>query len=133
MIEWDNKYNVGISIIDEEHKKFIEIINKAVFAIEHIGNIEKTKEVIGEMLEYSDKHFSTEEFYMVKFKSPEYEWHRDIHLDFTDKAIMSYNKLIKGDYQIANALLEYLKLWFINHVQDTDRKFVDCFKENGLK
>ena len=100
MIEWDNKYSVGISIIDEEHEKFIDIINKAIFAMEHIGNIEKTKEVIGKMLEYSGKHFSTEETYMRKFKFSGYEWHRGVHLDFTDKAIMSYNKLIKGDYQL---------------------------------
>ena len=30
MIEWNNKYSVGISIIDEEHKEFIDIINKAI-------------------------------------------------------------------------------------------------------
>ncbi len=27
MIKWDNKYSVGISMIDEEHKKIIDIIN----------------------------------------------------------------------------------------------------------
>ena len=30
MIEWDVKYSVGVSIIDGEHKKFIDIINKAI-------------------------------------------------------------------------------------------------------
>ncbi len=133
MMEWDNKYRVGISVIDEEHKEFIEIINKAVFATEHIDNIEKTKKIIGKMLEYSGKHFTTEEIYMRKFKFLGYEWHRAAHLEFADKAIMSYNKLVTGDYQIANALLEYLKRWFIDHIEDTDKKFVNCFKENGLK
>ena len=133
MIKWDNKYSVNVAMIDEEHKTLIDIINKAFVASEHKDNIEETKEVIGEMLEYSDKHFSTEEAYMIKFKFPEYQWHRNEHLDFTDKAIKSYNKLISGNSQIANELLEYLKRWLVHHIKEIDKKYVDYFNENGLK
>ena len=41
--------------------------------------------------------------------------------------------MIKGDNQIVNEILEYLKWWLINHIQGTDKKYVDCFKKNGLK
>ena len=133
MKEWDDKYNFCLSMIDEEHKIFIDINNKAFVASKHKDNIEETEEVIGEMLEYSDKHFSTEEAYMIKFKFPEYQWHRNEHLDFTDKAIKSYNKLISGNSQIANELLEYLKRWLVHHIEEIDKKYVDYFKENGLK
>ncbi len=133
MIKWEDKFSVGKSIIDEEHKKLIGILNKAILAKEHNDNMEETKEVIGEMLKYSCKHFSTEEAYMIKFKCPLYQWHRDIHLDFTDKAIKSYNKLISGDYQIVNELIRYLKQWIVNHIQVTDKKFIDCFKKDDLQ
>ena len=85
MLEWEDKFSVGISIIDEEHKKLIGILNKAIFAKEHNSNTEETKEVLGEMLEYSQKHFSTEEAYMIKFNFPEYQFHKNEHLDFTNK------------------------------------------------
>ena len=133
MIEWEDKFNVGISIIDEEHKKLIGILNKAIFAKEHNDKPEEIKEVLNEMVEYSHKHFSTEEAYMVKFNFPEYQFHKNEHLDFIDKTIASYNKLVRGDYQIANELLEYLKQWLANHIQVTDRQYIDCFKKNGLK
>ena len=32
MIEWNEKYSVNVSEIDEEHKKLIEIINKVIVA-----------------------------------------------------------------------------------------------------
>ena len=70
---------------------------------------------------------------MIKFNFPEYQSHRNEHLDFKDKTIACYNKLVRGDYQITNEILEYLKQWLINHIQGTDKKYVDCFKENGLK
>ena len=133
MIEWEDKFNVGISIIDEEHKKLIGILNKAILAKEHNGKPEEIKEVLGEMVEYSHKHFSTEEAYMIKFNFSEYQFHKNEHLDFTDKTIASYNKLVRVDYQIANELLEYLKQWLANHIQVTDRQYIDCFKKNGLK
>ncbi len=132
-IKWDYKYSVGISMIDEEHKKLFGILNKAIFAKEHSHNPEEIKEVLSEMAEYYHKHFTTEEAYMIKFNFPEYQSHRNEHLDFTDKTFASYNKLVRGDYQIANELLEYLKQWLAYHIQVTDRQYIDCFKKNGLK
>jgi len=48
---------VGISIIDKEHRKFIDIINKAIIAKEHNDNPEEIRkelmEVIEEMTEYA--------------------------------------------------------------------------------
>ncbi len=107
----------------KEHKKFIGILNKAIFAKKHNGNPEEIKEVLSEMVEYSHKHFSTEETYMIKFNFPEYQSHRNEHLDFKDKTIASYNKLVRGDYQIANDIFEFLKRWLINHIQVTDKKY----------
>ncbi len=133
MVEWKGKFSVGISIIDQEHKKLIDIINKAIIVEEQNYNHEETKELIGEMLEYSEKHFSTEEAYMKKFEFPEYQLHRKEHLNFTDKALMSYNKLIKGDYHIAKEILEYLMQWLVNHIQVTDKAYIYCFNKNGIK
>ena len=132
MIKWDDKYSVGISMIDEEHKKFIDIINKVIVAKEHNDNPEGVREVLYEMIKYALNHFATEETYMIKFNFPEFQLHRNEHLDFTDKAVANINKVINGDYQVANELLEYLKQWLLNHIQKTDRKYIDCFNKNGL-
>ena len=42
MIEWDDKFSVGISIIDNEHKQLISIMNKAVVLEQ---NSENPKEI----------------------------------------------------------------------------------------
>jgi hemerythrin len=133
MIEWDDKYCVGISIIDEEHKEFIDIINKAIVTKENNDNPEGVKEVLREITNYVLTYFKTEEAYMIEFNYPEYQDHKEEHHDFTIKIIAYLDKVIKGDYQIANDILEDLKSWLVNHIQGTDKKFVDCCKENGLK
>ncbi len=133
MIEWTGKFSVDVSIIDEEHKKLIDILNKAIIANEHNDNIEETKDMLNDMIEYTSMHFLTEETYMLKSKFPEYQSHRNEHLDFTNKIIMSYHDLISGDNQIANKVLDYLKQWLADHIQVTDKQYIDYFKKNGLK
>ena len=133
MIEWKDKYSVGISVIDEEHKKLIGILNKAIFTKGHNDNPEELKEVLREMTNYALTHFRTEETYMKEFKYPEYQDHKEEHRDFSTGIIAYHEKVIKGDSQIANEIIEYLKWWLVNHIQVTDRKYINCFRENGLK
>ncbi len=133
MIEWDDKQSIGISIIDKEHKKFIDVINRAFVAKEQNDNPKEVQKLLKEMTNYTIMHFATEEAYMIKFNYPEYKYHKEEHHGFTKKIIAYFDKVINGNYQIASALLEDLKSWLVNHIQGTDKKYVDCFKENGLK
>jgi len=132
MIEWDDKYSVGISIIDEEHKKLIDITNMAIVAKKQNYNSEKTKEVLNEMVEHTYKQFSIKETDMLKFNLPKYLFYRDELLDFMDSTIASYKDLIMDNYQLINETLEFLKNWFVNHILETDKKYINCSNENSL-
>jgi len=133
MIEWDDKYSIGISIIDEQHKKLFGIINKTIYAKEHGDDTEELKNVLEEMTQYALEHFETEEAYMIMFNYPGYEYHNEEHYGFITKTSEYFDRVVNGDSHVSNELLEYLKQWLVNHIQVTDRQYVDCFKKNGLK
>ena len=133
MIEWDDKYSVGISKIDDEHKQFIDIINEAIATKKHNDDPEELREVLHKITMYALNHFSTEENYMIEFNYPEYQYHKEEHHDFSRKVIAYCERVADGDSQISNEILEYLKRWLVNHIQVTDRKYIDCFMRNGLK
>ncbi|MBC8549798.1 MAG: hemerythrin family protein [Candidatus Brocadiales bacterium] len=133
MVEWNDKFSVGISVIDEEHKKIIEILSKAISAKEHDAKPEELREVLREMTNYALKHFKTEEDYMKEFNYTDYQSHREEHRAFFAETIAYHDKVIEGDCQIANEIIEYLKWWLVNHIQVTDKKYVACFNEHGLK
>ncbi len=46
MFEWNEKYSVNISIIDEEHKELIRIMNEAIVARQHRNDLERNIEII---------------------------------------------------------------------------------------
>ena len=132
-IEWDDKDCVGVSIIDEYHKKFIDTINKAIIVKENNDSPEGAKEVLREITDHILTLFKTEETYMIEFDYPEYQDHKEEHRVFAMKTIAYLDRVINGDYQITCDILEDLKSWLVNHIQATDQKYVDCFVKNGLK
>ena len=131
-IKWNNKYCVGISIIDEQHKKLFGFLNKTIDAREHGDNIEELKEVLEEMTAYAQEHFETEEAYMIEFDYPECRYHSEEHYRFFSKTMAYFDRVVNGDYHISNELIEYLKQWLVNHIEVSDRRYIDCFKKNGL-
>jgi len=134
MIEWEDKFSVGISIIDEEHKKFIDIINKAIYVQQH-NKLDAISGILTDMAMYALEHFKTEETYMIDFKYYDYKSHKDEHNNFSNKISNYCNKLMDGEnkIKILDKIIEDLKQWLNNHIQETDKKFVACFKKNGLK
>ncbi len=132
MIKWNDNYSVNISLIDEQHKKLFELINKANIVEVFNNNTKDVLAILDQMTEYALKHFETEEHYMKVFNFPGFKPHRNEHIDFTNTAIDYKNRVVGGDYQIINEILEYIMEWVVNHIQVTDKEYIDCFKKNGL-
>ncbi len=133
MLEWDNKYSVKVSLIDEQHKKLFEIINKAVVLKKDSNNPRDIIKILNDMTKFAQEHFETEETYMKECNYPEYQDHKEEHMDFSTRTIAYLKEVIKSNYRIANEILEYIKQWLVDHIQSTDKKYIDCFKRNGLK
>ncbi len=133
MIKWDDKYSVNVSIIDEEHKKLIDIINKTILAKQYNNNQRSISEILVEMTAYAKEHFKMEETYMSNFKYHDYKSHKDEHQSFS-KDIFGYCKsLMSGNYQIIEDITKYLQQWLVHHIQEIDKKYTYCFNKNGLK
>ncbi len=132
-VKWNDKYSVNISLIDEQHKKLFEHINKAKRVEKFSNNPKNVLEILGHMTEYALKHFETEEHYMKEFNFPGYKSHINEHIYFTSTVNEHKNRAVDGDYQIASETLEYLAQWYFNHIQVTDKEYIDFFRKNGLK
>ncbi len=134
MIKWDDKYSVNVSVIDEGHKKFIDLINKAAHVQkDNNKRASAISEILIEITTYSKKHFRTEETCMVDCKYHDYKSHKDEHNRFSEIIPDYWEELADDKLKVIDAILEHLKWWLTNHIQGTDRKYVDCFNKNGLK
>ena len=136
MIKWNDKFSVNILMFDAEHKKIIDIINALTVAEQHNYTLDKVAEIMNNIIIYIKMHFKSEEDYMINFKYPEYQSHKEEHVKFMERITFYHNRLILSDYIVENNIfdiLKYFKQWIIDHIQMVDKKYTHFFNDKGLE
>lgn len=129
---WDDEYLTGIEIIDNQHKSFVEILNKVYAILQGERNPSALKAALQGVIDYAGVHFDTEEEIMSRNNYPGYETHKKIHTSFKEIATDLEQKMKAPDFTIDFALLDFLEDWLRNHLQTEDHKYAKYFKENGI-
>jgi hemerythrin len=131
-ILWREEYSIGLEVIDEQHKKFIEILNILSQSFIKRGSKKKIAQVLDHLEQYADSHFAFEEKYFEKFHYEDAEKHAKGHEFFRIQIGELRKKFESGDVMLQFDLFEFMEGWIEVHVQQEDKKFVECFKKNGL-
>lgn len=134
-IKWnDETMALGIPIIDEQHKKFLNIINQLQSIIYSSSQKEKLIDIIDELIDYAIFHFKTEEDLFEKFDYEFKEEHKKEHKKFFDKFLelkkiteIELLSLRKNAIEIANEIYIFIIDWFLNHIAGTDKKYITLF------
>lgn len=122
---WQERYNVGVDIIDREHKKLFSILNKLFGSS---GNQGDGKWVYQEGIKYfknhAMKHFSEEEVYMASIDYMGFETHRRIHDNFRQKTLPALEKELERTCYSEDAVSHFMGVcagWLIGHTLTEDR------------
>ncbi|MDP6924738.1 MAG: hemerythrin family protein [Candidatus Scalindua sp.] len=133
MIDQKDRYHMYASLINEDQKKIIGTVDKAIDAKQHQENPNELERVLSHIIKDTVRHFTTEESYMKNLKYPGYHYHKEEHQDFSTKA-HAYRKLIlESDSKTANEILEYLKKWLVKHFQEADKEYTEYCSKSELK
>ncbi len=139
LITWDENIAVDISEIDNQHKQLVEIINSLFDAMKEARGLEIIDDILIKLADYTSYHFTTEEKYFDQFGYTESERHKEEHkylLEQVKDFITAYNegrtKRNGSENSITVDLWNFVKEWQLNHIQVSDRKYVELFKKRGL-
>ncbi|ACS78128.1 bacteriohemerythrin [Maridesulfovibrio salexigens] len=133
ILEWNDDYSVGVSIIDTEHKQLVGMINKAYDSVKNMEEEKVLKILVKDMCDYAVSHFSTEERFMEKYGYPAHEEHEKMHHDFTVKA-EALDLLIKSGNPVEPVkVFKYLADWLRNHILKTDKDLGRFLNEKGVE
>ena len=132
-IVWKDEYSVGIASIDEQHKKFIDILNELSQAFLSKSHQDSLKKILKELEEYSEQHFSYEEKYFQKFHYGEAVQHKEKHETFRKQVGEMKKRLDLGDDLLEYDMFLFVNDWLIVHIQQEDKKYAACFLEHGVQ
>jgi len=132
LIVWDTLFETGISEIDKQHKRLVDIINRVYDGFANNGTIENLSAILDDLAEYTKYHFKTEEDYFDQFKFSEAAAHKAEHQSFVSKVQEFLTKLKSRKTVVNYEIINFLKEWLIHHILDSDQKYITLFKQNGL-
>lgn len=121
-ITWKDENNIGVPIIDEQHRGIISAINSIYYTIQHENNPIAIKSILVLLEQYTQFHFLTEESLMRKAKYPAYEDHLKLHgilVERTRQQLIDY-----GQSADASDVLRFLKDWWLYHILKEDQKYI---------
>jgi len=131
-VKWKDEYSVGVSYIDEQHKKFLGMINKLN---EACNQGEETaskvfKITIRDLVEYVKFHFKTEEDVLIKYKYPkvDYNLHKREHEQFMIKILEVVSDFEGGKKFVPNQTARFLKNWLLQHIMVVDKNYAPFLK-----
>lgn len=125
-IAWNEKNETGIPIIDEQHRAIVSLINSlCFFKQENLAKVALTP-TLTVLSQYSRIHFSTEESLLKKANYVDFDDHQLLHQNLLKETEIV--RLRSEDENNPDILLEFLKNWWLNHINMEDRKYMEAVK-----
>jgi len=122
LIKWKNEYSVGVTKLDNQHKKIIEIINQVIGQQFSIQNEKEIEEILNNLQNYIKEHFQTEEEYMLKHHYSGYEEQKKEHNQFIDRLFEAQKEHFKNGHLTSINLFNFVWDWFSQHILILDRQ-----------
>lgn len=125
---WQDRYNIGVEIIDKEHKKLFSILNKLF----DLGKQEeKSQWVCQEAIKYfrdhAFQHFAEEEAYMASIHYEGLDTHKRIHKTFRERTLPALERELELTSYSTDSINHFLGVcagWMIGHTLIEDHAIV---------
>jgi hemerythrin len=126
-VEWDDRYSVGIPLIDSQHKKLIELTNSLYNACVEGTEAasDNFRSAIHDMVDYVKYHFAAEERLLETSKYPGAAAHKKEHESFVIKVLQDVRAFEDGKKFVPNIFVRYLKDWILAHIAVEDKKYAE--------
>ena len=127
-LDWTSDLETGIQVIDKQHQRIVDYINKLHHA-QQFHSREEVGTVLDELVDYTLSHFAFEESLMEEAGYPFINAHKKVHQLFV-RRVADYQQRFKMGEDIADELLNTLRAWLINHIRNDDQDYSEDVRHN---
>ena len=128
-IVWNEDYELGVNILDEQHRALVSTINSLYYFITRGSGVQAIKPTLRVLEEYTNLHFATEEAFMKSFDFHDFKEHRQFHQHLMAKTLTLSNHVYSEEDALKT--LDFLKNWWLNHINGEDRLMVQNYFERS--
>jgi hemerythrin len=132
LINWYDRYNVGIASIDAQHRELAGILNALAASVVDGATTDSTRAILTELVHFTDAHFAHEQNLFRQANYPAANLHTRRHgfLRLILKRGCEALERNRGTV-VAGGQLEFLRGWLMDHINRDDRAFADYLREKA--
>ena len=123
-IAWSEDYELGSPQIDAQHRQLFKLVSDLVIACTDGYDEKILNETLDFLVNYTVQHFEDEEAYQLEYNYPDYERHKQLHIDFKEKVgelVQEFNE--SGEcVELSRNVNKIVVRWLVNHIQREDKK-----------
>jgi hemerythrin-like metal-binding protein len=124
MLEWHEKYETGLPLIDEQHRSLFAAINDLHDAMISGQGKEKVQQTLAFLIRYTETHFRDEERIMALQKFPGLSLHKVEHEKLLKTAHHLEKKMATKLFHLPVEMASFLADWIQHHINEADLGFI---------
>lgn len=132
LIDWSDNYSVNVKVMDDQHKKLINIINELNDSMKAGRSKDVMEKILKGLVDYTITHFSAEETLMKNNNYPGYTNQKSQHEALIKKVQDYQSKYQSGRMVMGVEIMSFLKDWLLNHISGSDKKYGPFLNEKGI-
>ncbi len=126
-IVWNEENNIGIPILDEQHRGLVAAINSLYYFISNnVGEL-ALEPAVSYLQHYMSIHFQTEEALMFEAGYPGLKEHAETHKMLLENAGMVTRRA--KEEKKPELILQFLKNWWIRHTRESDSGYTQHLRQ----
>jgi len=129
VFEWDERYNTGISSIDQQHQELFKAMGRLSDAFKRGHGHQQVAQVLEFLARYTKEHFDAEEAYMKRIAFPELQAHLQEHRILSQKVLDLQNRYLFDDPSVGMTTSQLLYEWLRNHILQKDFAYITHARE----
>lgn len=122
LIEWKERYSLGVPEVDHEHRELIDLINDLYDSLRHTPSDADVADFLGELYTRIAAHFALEEKIMLDCNYDEYAEHKTDHEQLLDGIRDLMDDYEDGVYVDVERFGKRLDEWFSEHFRTRDAR-----------
>jgi hemerythrin-like metal-binding protein len=128
VLQWEERYEVGIAAIDGQHREMLDLANRLLAGLHARADHDELVESLRELVRATEHNIATEERLMQEHGlAPRH--HAEEHARLLD-AIRRFDLHLDASGLETSA--RWLRDWLLGHIDEDDRPFAEQLRSRGV-
>jgi len=132
LLSWTHASTVGVKAMDDQHGILMDAMNELRLTLMNGSGHEQTSARLEQLIDFTRKHFQSEERLLEQQDFPGLSEHRAAHARFLVQIRQAVDRAGRGEETGSVPLISRLRALYLEHIEEFDRAYGQWLNDRGV-